>query len=147
MIKRLFDIVVSFGGLLVLSPVLLVVMFLVWRQDRHNPFYIAPRVGLNGVLFRMVKMRSMVVNADKTTLASTAASDRRITPIGRSEDSRRSQPAASPGDQRGTGTRSRISERIHRVSSVLCRVPLRRSAVIRCGRTSSDSSRTSSGMQ
>jgi len=82
MIKRTFDIVVSAVGLLLSSPVLLIFMLAVWLQDRHSPFYIAPRVGKNGVLFNMVKMRSMVVNADKSGVDSTAADDPRITKVG-----------------------------------------------------------------
>lgn len=80
--KRLFDFFASFLGLLIASPLLLPVMYLVWRQDRHSPFYVAPRVGLNGVSFKMIKLRSMVVNADKSGVDSTGANDRRITPVG-----------------------------------------------------------------
>lgn len=80
--KRLFDIVLSALGLLVASPVLLPVMFLVWRQDRHSPFYVAPRTGVNDSLFKMIKLRSMVINADKSGVDSTAANDRRITRVG-----------------------------------------------------------------
>jgi lipopolysaccharide/colanic/teichoic acid biosynthesis glycosyltransferase len=80
--KRLFDILASALGLLVASPVLLPVMFLVWRQDRHSPFYIAPRVGLRGEMFKMVKLRSMIINADKSGVDSTGNNDRRITPVG-----------------------------------------------------------------
>jgi lipopolysaccharide/colanic/teichoic acid biosynthesis glycosyltransferase len=57
-------------------------MFLVWRQDRHSPFYMAPRVGINGTIFRMAKLRSMRVGADLSGVDSTAAGDSRITPIG-----------------------------------------------------------------
>jgi lipopolysaccharide/colanic/teichoic acid biosynthesis glycosyltransferase len=81
--KRLFDATVAGLGLLVASPVLLPVMFLVWRQDGHSPFYVADRVGRDGRSFRMVKMRSMVVNADRSGVDSTGADDDRITPIGR----------------------------------------------------------------
>ena len=80
--KRLFDFIASFLGLLAASPVLLPVMFLVWRQDRHSPFYVAPRVGQNGEPFKMMKLRSMVVNADKSGVDSTSANDMRITPVG-----------------------------------------------------------------
>src|SRR5687768_13405619 len=58
-------------------------MLLVWWQDKHSPFYMAPRVGKHGRAFRMVKLRSMVVNADQTGVDSTSADDRRILPIGR----------------------------------------------------------------
>lgn len=80
--KRLLDIVAAVLGLLVASPVLLPVMFLVWRQDRHSPFYIAPRVGEGESTFRMVKLRSMVMNADKSGVDSTSGRDPRITPVG-----------------------------------------------------------------
>lgn len=80
--KRLLDIVGSFFGLLLLSPLLIIVMFLIWKQDRHSPFYIAPRVGKDGKIFKMVKLRSMVTNADKAGVDSTAANDSRITAIG-----------------------------------------------------------------
>ena len=63
--KRIFDIVVSFVGLVVSAPILLPVMFLIWRQDGHSPFYIADRVGSNGITFKMLKLRSMVKSADK----------------------------------------------------------------------------------
>jgi lipopolysaccharide/colanic/teichoic acid biosynthesis glycosyltransferase len=81
-IKRLMDIVLSAAGLALASPVLLTVMFLVWREDRHSPFYIAPRIGRGGRPFRMVKMRSMVINADHQGASSTSNDDRRITPVG-----------------------------------------------------------------
>lgn len=80
--KRLLDIVASLFGLLLASPVLLPVMFLVWRQDGHSPFYIASRVGKGERIFRMVKLRSMVINADKSGVDSTSGNDARITPVG-----------------------------------------------------------------
>ena len=80
--KRLFDIVVSLFGLLVSSPVLLPVMFLVWRQDGYSPFYIAPRVGRNERIFKMVKLRSMIKNADSSGVNSTSDADPRITAVG-----------------------------------------------------------------
>ncbi len=82
MIKRVFDIVISGFGLVLVSPILLPVMFLVWWQDKHSPFYVAPRVGLYGQTFKMVKLRSMIVNADRSGVDSTGANDRRITPVG-----------------------------------------------------------------
>jgi len=80
--KRVLDIIASFIGLVVASPILIPVMFLVWKQDRYSPFYIAPRVGKNEKTFNMVKLRSMVVNADKSGVDSTAGTDARITPVG-----------------------------------------------------------------
>lgn len=80
--KRLFDILASFFGLLCSAPILLPVMFVVWRQDGNSPFYVAERTGLNGKAFKMIKLRSMIVNADKSGVDSTGANDMRITPVG-----------------------------------------------------------------
>mgnify|MGYP005636451723 FL=1 len=82
MMKRLVDILASFFGLLITSPVLLPVMFFVWKEDRRSPFYIALRSGRNGATFNMVKLRSMLVGADKSGVDSTSSNDMRITPIG-----------------------------------------------------------------
>ena len=82
-IKRAFDILAASIGLLVFSPLLIAVMLAVWIQDWRSPFYIAPRAACGGGIFRMVKFRTMVVNADKIGGSSTAATDRRITPVGR----------------------------------------------------------------
>lgn len=80
--KRLFDVVAAACGLLAASPVLLPVIFLVWRQDRFSPFYIAPRVGKDEKVFHMIKLRSMIMNADRSGVDSTSRADPRITPIG-----------------------------------------------------------------
>lgn len=81
--KRLFDFTASLLGLLVLSPLLLVLCVLVWLQDRHSPFYIPSRVGRGEKPYRMIKLRSMVVRADTNKVDSTANNDPRITVIGR----------------------------------------------------------------
>ncbi len=81
--KRLLDVVVSSLGLALSIPILLPVMLAVWWEDYHSPFYIAARVGNRGKAFRMVKIRTMVVNADKSGIDSTSSSDTRITATGR----------------------------------------------------------------
>jgi lipopolysaccharide/colanic/teichoic acid biosynthesis glycosyltransferase len=80
--KRFFDIVFSFFGLVALSPMLIIFSYLIYLQDKESPFYIAPRVGRNNIIFKMIKLRSMVRNADKSGVDSTSASDSRITPLG-----------------------------------------------------------------
>ena len=82
MAKRMLDFVVALTALVIASPLLLLVMLLVWAHDYHSPFYIAPRVGRNGRLFRMVKLRSMRIGADRSGVDSTSAGDSRITAIG-----------------------------------------------------------------
>jgi len=80
--KRVFDILISLFGLVILSPILLTFAYLVYRQDGYSPFYIALRVGKGGSTFNMVKLRSMLVNADKNGVESTSSDDSRITPLG-----------------------------------------------------------------
>ena len=64
MIKRVLDIILSFTGLFLSSPFLVVTIFLIWKSDKKNPFYVTKRMGKNHKLFKMVKLRSMIVNAD-----------------------------------------------------------------------------------
>ena len=80
--KRIFDFLASAVGLILLGPVLLVTSFVVFFQDFKSPFYIAPRVGEKKKVFQMIKLRSMIVNADKSGVDSTAADDVRITRVG-----------------------------------------------------------------
>lgn len=80
--RRLLDVIVAALGLMFLALPLAFILFLVWRQDRHTPFYVADRAGIGGRPFPMVKIRSMVVNADKSGVESTSANDSRITPLG-----------------------------------------------------------------
>ncbi len=80
--KRMFDILVSSVGLIIVSPLLIPVCILIWLQDYHSPFYVAPRVGRFGKTFKMIKLRSMIINADKSGVDSTAANDKRITKLG-----------------------------------------------------------------
>lgn len=63
--KRYTDIIGSVIALVILSPVILVLALLIFMQDKHNPFYMQVRVGKNGRIFKMIKFRSMIYNADK----------------------------------------------------------------------------------
>lgn len=74
--------VASAIGLIVLSPVLAIVLWRVWLQDRHSPFYMGERAARGGGTFHMVKIRSMIVGADRSGVESTGAADSRITPLG-----------------------------------------------------------------
>jgi lipopolysaccharide/colanic/teichoic acid biosynthesis glycosyltransferase len=82
-LKRLFDLVVSITGLLLLSPLIIIIAILIKMHDSGTVFYKAQRTGLNGSLFFMHKFRTMVLNADKTGPSSSPKSDPRVTPIGR----------------------------------------------------------------
>ena len=80
--KRVFDFSVSLIGLILSSPVLIPVAFLVWMQDFKSPFYIPTRIGKDKEEFKMIKLRSMIVNADTSGVDSTGKNDIRITKIG-----------------------------------------------------------------
>ncbi|MCX5887948.1 MAG: sugar transferase [Deltaproteobacteria bacterium] len=81
--KRVFDIICSGMGLVILSPVLFVIAWRIHREDGGPVFYRGERVGLHGKLFRIFKFRTMVVNAEKLGGPSTPDDDPRITRIGR----------------------------------------------------------------
>ena len=79
--KRAFDILCSFLGLTVLSPVLLVVSVLVAVTSPGGVFFRQERVGKDGKPFRIFKFRSM--RKDNAGLKITTGNDSRITPVGR----------------------------------------------------------------
>ena len=82
MIKRLFDFAVSLLLIIVFSPLIILFSIIIWNKDWHSPFYVSPRVGENEKRFKMIKFRSMIINADKSGVDSTAVNDSRITPLG-----------------------------------------------------------------
>ncbi len=82
MFKRIIDFIFSLIGLLIISPIFIVFIIAIWMNDFHNPFYVAPRVGRNGKLFKMIKLRSMKIDADKSGVVSTSSDDDRITSVG-----------------------------------------------------------------
>jgi lipopolysaccharide/colanic/teichoic acid biosynthesis glycosyltransferase len=82
-LKRLLDIFFSFLSCLFLAPAFLVIAYFVKKEDRDTVFYKGVRVGKNGRIFKMLKFRTMVVNADKIGGSSTADDDPRLTTIGK----------------------------------------------------------------
>jgi len=80
--KRLFDIVASAIGLLVLWPVFLVIAVLIKLEDGGPVFYRQERIGYKGGPFKIWKFRTMVVNADKLGKPLTVGRDPRITRVG-----------------------------------------------------------------
>lgn len=64
-IKRIFDIVFSFTGLIVLSPAFLIIAIAIKLDDGGKVIYSSDRVGKHGKVFAFYKFRSMCENADK----------------------------------------------------------------------------------
>lgn len=83
-LKRLFDIVVSFFGLLLLLPAFVWLGWLVRRDSPGPVFYRGERVGRRGKIFRILKFRTMREEAASYAGPRlTAADDQRVTPIGK----------------------------------------------------------------
>lgn len=81
--KRAMDIVMSALGIIVLSPVMLVCAAVIKCYDGGPVFYKQERLTLNGKVFKLIKFRSMIVNAESDGVARLAsAGDKRITPVG-----------------------------------------------------------------
>lgn len=83
MIKRLFDLVSACLGLIIFSPIFLILAVAIKLESRGPLFYRGARVGLNGRPFRIFKFRTMVAQAEQQGPASTHEQDRRITRCGR----------------------------------------------------------------
>ena len=74
MIKRLFDILFSFFGLVITPPLLLIIAILIKLDSKGPVFYRGVRIGHFGKPFRMFKLRTMVVNVYKIGEPSTFSS-------------------------------------------------------------------------
>jgi lipopolysaccharide/colanic/teichoic acid biosynthesis glycosyltransferase len=83
MIRRTVDVVVSLLVLILCLPVFLLVVITICIDSPGNPIYRSWRIGKGGLRFRMVKFRSMVVNADRGGPVVTSKVDSRITRVGR----------------------------------------------------------------
>ena len=81
--KRIYDLLFSALGLVLFSPVLLLIAILVKLSDGGPVFFRQQRVGQYGKLFWIWKFRTMIVDADKKGLNVTKDGDPRITPLGR----------------------------------------------------------------
>lgn len=80
--KRLFDIVASGLGLIVLSPLFLILAIWIKSDSKGPVFYRQVRVGYKNKDFRIFKFRSMRVGADKGSLVTIGGHDPRITRSG-----------------------------------------------------------------
>ena len=80
--KLLFDKVLAILLLFILSPIFVILAFLIKLEDGGDVFYRQERVTTNGKMFRIFKFRTMVINADKIGSLVTVQNDARITKIG-----------------------------------------------------------------
>ena len=84
--KRVFDIIIALIAMPFLGILLLIVGPMIYFEDKGPIFYNAPRVGKNGVEFKMYKLRSMKVNAPDLVMADGSTyngeDDPRLTKVG-----------------------------------------------------------------
>ncbi|AUN15279.1 sugar transferase [Paraclostridium sordellii] len=81
-IKRLFDIVASSIGLILLSPILILIAICIKLDSKGPVFFKQVRVGKNKELFKIYKFRTMVTDAEKLGKQITVGNDTRITKVG-----------------------------------------------------------------
>ena len=83
MAKRLFDIIFSFFGLIIVSPLLGLIAIIIKMDSKGPVFYRGERVGRFGKTFKIWKFRTMVENAEKIGSIHASSNDPRITKIGK----------------------------------------------------------------
>ncbi|MBO5395850.1 MAG: sugar transferase, partial [Clostridia bacterium] len=83
-LKRAMDILISLTGLIVTSPLMLLIAIAIKKEDNGPVFYKQKRATINGREFSILKFRSMIVNAETAGLAIPATGDDpRITKVGK----------------------------------------------------------------
>ncbi len=82
MLKRLFDIIASLCGLLILSPLLILIALFIVLGSGFPVFYLQNRVGKNNQDFKLFKFRTMRKDSDKKGLLTVGGRDPRVTGIG-----------------------------------------------------------------
>jgi lipopolysaccharide/colanic/teichoic acid biosynthesis glycosyltransferase len=82
--KRIFDILASGIGLVLLAPVLALIMLLIPLDSAGSPFFTQDRVGRRGVIFKIYKFRTMAKSSERDLSEITVGMDPRITKFGAS---------------------------------------------------------------
>lgn len=80
--KRVFDIIVSGCGLIILSPIFFIMVIWIKLDSKGSVFYRQVRVGKNNKNFCIYKFRSMYVGSDKGSLVTVGGRDPRVTRSG-----------------------------------------------------------------
>ena len=82
MLKRLFDIICSLIGIIILLPFFVIISVLIIVNSGSPVFYFQTRVGKNSKNFNLIKFRTMHTHADKKGLLTVGGRDVRVTAIG-----------------------------------------------------------------
>jgi len=79
----IFNMIFSIIIIIITSPFVLISILLIYIHDKGPVFYTQERVGLNGNVFKLYKLRSMIIDSEKNgAVWCTGTSDARVTPIG-----------------------------------------------------------------
>ena len=82
-IKKIFDLVFAFLGLVILTPLFLIIALFIKLDSKGPVFFRQERIGLNGVIFKIYKFRTMIENAENIGSGlKTSSNDPRITRVG-----------------------------------------------------------------
>jgi lipopolysaccharide/colanic/teichoic acid biosynthesis glycosyltransferase len=81
-LKRIFDIICSLSGIIILSPLFIVISLLIVVNSGFPVFYFQTRVGKDNKDFKLFKFRTMFADSDKKGLLTVGGRDSRITPVG-----------------------------------------------------------------
>ncbi|HEY7599780.1 MAG TPA: sugar transferase, partial [Candidatus Limnocylindrales bacterium] len=92
--KRLIDVVAAAGGLVVLSPLLLLIGAWIWRTEGRPALFRQQRVGEHGRLFTLLKFRTMTVDAEERLAELAAANEIRGRAFKLSDDPRLTRSGA-----------------------------------------------------
>lgn len=82
-LKNCFEFILSIVLLIITLPICLIICFAIYFELRVNPIYTQKRVGLNGRVFKIYKLRSMYIDAEKDGPKWASENDERITKVGR----------------------------------------------------------------
>lgn len=84
MLKRLFDIIFSITGLIILIPLFVVISIFILLDTKGGIFFFQTRVGKNNKDFRLIKFRTMFSQSEQKGLLTVGNTDTRITKTGKS---------------------------------------------------------------
>jgi exopolysaccharide biosynthesis polyprenyl glycosylphosphotransferase len=82
-IKRFFDIILSLIGLILAMPIILITAIAIKLESEGPVFFLQERTGLNGKTFKIIKLRSMRVDAEKNGPQWAQKNDSRVTKVGK----------------------------------------------------------------
>lgn len=81
-VKRILDFTLSLLALIVLSPIMLILAIIIKIDSKGPIFFLQERLGRNGKVFKIIKFRTMIVNAEQSGLKLKGENDNRITKFG-----------------------------------------------------------------